>query len=327
MSLTGIAEIIFAVEDLAESTAYLEDFGLRLLERSETHAVLEVLSGQKATVYSLGDPRVPASGLTGPGVHEAIWAVPEEADLEALVADLSRDHDVRRDDDGTAHFVTVFGQAIGLRVFRPRPIHAPTSPTNSPGVINRLNMPRKWMDRAIPKTISHVVWGLLDVDEALDFYTTRLGFRLTDMQKGIGCYIRCGRSTNHHNIALASADLPQFGFSGKFEFHHVNFGVSDVDEIMAGKNYLERRGRNTGGMGLGRHRISSELFLYLKSPLGGEIEYGADCDQVDEHWRPRLWGPTFAAFYWVHNQPEFLLGQEPEWDVTYATAESTWRVS
>ena len=159
------------------------------------------------------------------------------------------------------------------------------------------------------------------------FYPTRLGFRLTDMQKGIGCYIRCGRSTNHHNMALASADLPQFGFTGKFQFHHVNFGVTDVDEIMAGKNYLERRGHDTSGMGLGRHRISSELFLYLKSPAGGEGEYGADCDPMDDHWRPRLWGASFAAFYWVHNQPEFLKAAEPDWDVTYCTPESTWRLS
>lgn len=326
MPLTGLAEVIFAVEDLAVCKAYFRDFGLALLEESESHALFETLSGQRARFYVLGDPRVPASGLHGPGVHEAIWAVPEHSDLDALVADISRDHDVSTGEDGTVHFVTSFGQAIGLRLFRPRPITATQSPTNSPGVINRLNLPRKWMDRALPKTISHVVWGMLDVDEALAFYTTRLGFRLTDMQKGIGCYIRCGRSTNHHNIALASADLPQFGFTGKFEFHHVNFGVSDIDEIMAGKNYLERRGHDTSGMGLGRHRISSELFLYMKSPAGGEVEYGADCDQVDEHWRPRLWGASFAAFYWVHNQPEFLKAHEPEWDVTYATPDSTWRV-
>ncbi|HMP55039.1 MAG TPA: VOC family protein [Novosphingobium sp.] len=325
MPLTGLAEIIFAVDDVVHCTGFLEDFGLTVLEASSTGSLLEVLSGQRVRVYRLGDPRVPASDLAGPGVHEAIWACPDEADLESLVADLSRDHAISRDADGTAHFVTGFGQAIGLRLFRPPPIAAPTSPTNTPGIVNRLNLPRKWMDRAIPKTISHVVWGQTDVDKALDFYTTRLGFRLTDMQKGVGCYIRCGRSTNHHNIALASADLTHFGFSGKFQFHHVNFGVTDIDEIMAGKNYLERRGRDTSGMGLGRHRISSELFLYLKSPAGGEIEYGADCDQVDEHWRPRLWGANFAAFAWVHNQPEFLKAAEPDWDVGYVTPETTWR--
>lgn len=327
MPLTGIAEVVFAVEDVASCAAYFEDFGLSKLDSSDSHAVFESLSGQKITLYPMGDPRVPASELTTPGAHEVIWAASCPADLEMLVEDLSRDHDLRRDADGTAHFVTSFGQAVGLRVFVPRPIAATTSPTNSPGIINRLNVPRKWMDRALPKVINHIVWGMLDPDEVLEFYTTRLGFRLTDIQKGIGYYVRCGRSTNHHNMAIAFADLPQFGFSGKFQFHHINFGVTDIDEIMAGKNYLERRGHDTAGMGLGRHRISSELFLYMKSPAGGEVEYGADCDQVDEHWRPRLWGASFAAFYWVHNQPHFLTEQEPEWDVTYATPETTWKAS
>lgn len=327
MPLSGIAEIIFAVEDVAACAAFFEDFGLTKLSADDTHAQLEVASGQRMTIYGLGDSRVPESKLSGPGVHEAIWAVPDEADFARLVADISSDHAVTTDADGTVHFVTSFGQAVGLRVFRQRPYVATPSPANAPGIVNRLNLPRKWVDRARPKTISHVVWGFIDPDEALEFYTTRLGFRLTDIQKGVGCYIRCGRSTNHHNIALASADLPQFGFTGKFEFHHVNFGVVDVDEIMAGKNFLERQGHDTGGMGLGRHRISSELFFYMKSPAGGEVEYGADCDQVDEHWRPRVWGATFAAFYWVHNQPEFLrTAGEPVWDVTYATEESTWRV-
>jgi catechol 2,3-dioxygenase-like lactoylglutathione lyase family enzyme len=327
MPLTGLAEVIFAVPDVRECKEFLEDFGLTCLESTETHAVLEVLNGQRVTLYPEGDPRVPISQVQGHGAREAIWAVAEAVELEALVADLSRDHTIVRDEDGTVHFLTSFGQRIGLRVFRPRPIVTTTPPTNSPGNVNRLNTPRKWMDRAIPKTISHVVWGYLDVDQVRDFYTQRLGFRVTDIQKGIGLYIRCGRSTNHHNMALASADLPLFGFSGKFEFHHINFGVTDIDEIMAGKNYLERRGRDTSGMGLGRHRISSELFLYIKSPLGGEIEYGADCDQMDEHWRPRLWGASFAAFAWVHNQPDFLKAAEPDWDVTWATPETSWRIS
>lgn len=326
MPLTGIAEIVFAVEDVRACTAYFEDFGLTRIASDEKVAHLEVVSGQRVTIRPLGDPRVPASSLTGPGVHETIWAVASRDDLAKLVDDLRSDHDLRTDPDGTVHFVTPFGQAIGLRVFQPRPFASPTSATNSPGIINRLNTPRKWMDRARPKTISHCVWGMLDVDAALEYYTTRLGFKLTDIQKGVGYYIRCARSTTHHNIALASADLPQFGFSGKFEFHHVNFGVTDVDEIMAGKNFLERRGHDTSGMGLGRHRISSELFLYMKSPAGGEVEYGADCDQVDDHWRPRLWGASFAAFYWVHNQPEGIKAHEPDWDVSYATAQSTWHV-
>lgn len=326
MPISGIAEVVYAVEDVGRCTTFFEDYGLTRLEAGADHALFEVISGQRLRLYALGDPRVPKSALHGTGVHECIWAVPCEADFRALVDGLSRDHAVTVDSDGTAHFITSFGQAIGLRHFQMRPYASVTSPTNTPGVINRLGVPRKWPQRAIPKTISHIVWGLTDVNQAFDFYSQRLGFKLSDVQKGTALYVRGGLSTNHHNIALADADLKPWGFTGRFEFHHLNFGVTDVDEIMAGKNYLERRGWDTSGMGLGRHRISSELFFYMKSPAGGEVEYGADCDQLDEHWRPRLWGPPFAAFSWVHNQPEWLRAMEPDWDVTYATPETSRHV-
>lgn len=326
MPITGLAEITYGVEDLDTCINFFEDFGLSKQESSSDHAVFEVVNGQRVNLFKLGDKRIPESALEGPGVHECIWAVPEQADFDRLVADLSRDHEVVTDETGAVHFVTSFGQAIGLRVFQPRPVVCSPSPINAPGLINRLNMPRKWLSRAVPKTISHCVWGFLDVNEAFDFYHDRLGFRLTDVQKGVGLYIRAGRSTNHHSIMLADANNALFGFNGKFQFHHTNFGVEDLDELMAGKNYLQRRGHGDNGWGFGRHRISSELFLYMPSPAGGEVEYGADCDQVNEQWRPRLWGAAFAAFTFVHDMPDWLKENEPEWDVTYATPETSRHV-
>ena len=316
MPITGIAELNYAVEDLDRCVGFFEDFGLARRERSGEHAVFEVASGQRVNLYRLGDARIPKSAIAGQGVHECVWAVDSQADLDGLVADLSRDHDVTTDATGAVHFVTSFGQAIGIRVFQRRALVSAPSPTNSPTSINRLNVPRKWPSRAIPKTINHLVWGFMDVNEAFAFYRDRLGFRLSDIQKGVGMYIRAGRSTNHHNIALADAFSTAFPFTGKYEFHHANFGVDDLDELMAGKNYLARRGYKDNGWGLGRHRISSELFLYTPCPAGGEVEYGADCDQLDEQWRPRLWGATFAAFAFVHDIPPWLEG-DPEWDVNY----------
>lgn len=317
MPITGIAELNYGVEDLDKCITFFGDFGLSRRESGGDHAVFEVVSGQRVNLYRLGDSRLPDSEIVGAGVHECVWAVENQADLDELVNDLSRDHGVRVDETGTAHFVTSFGQAIGLKVFQRRPLVGSSSPTNSPAIVSRVNTPRRWPSRAIPKTINHLVWSFLDVNEAFAFYRNRLGFKLSDIQKGVGMYVRGGRCMNHHNIAIADADCAAFGFTGKYEFHHVNFGVDDIDEIMAGKNYLQRRGYRDNGWGLGRHRISSELFLYVPSPAGGEVEYGADCDQLDDQWRPRLWGATFAAFAFIHDMPEWLMDQEPDWDVSY----------
>jgi catechol 2,3-dioxygenase-like lactoylglutathione lyase family enzyme len=321
MPITGIAELTYGVEDLEKCINFFEVFGLSRLQSASDHAIFEVVSGQRLSLYQLGDSRLPDSAIAGQGVHECVWALETQADLDRLVEGLSRDHNIVTDETGTVHFLTAFGQSIGLRVFQRRPLLGFPSASNSPSVVNRVNVPRKWPSRAIPKTINHLVWGFLDVNEAFAFYRDRLGFKLSDIQKGVGVYVRAGRSTNHHNIAIAGADVEAFGFSGKFEFHHANFGVDDVDEIMAGKNYLTRRGYQDNGWGLGRHRISSELFVYFPSPAGGEVEYGADCDQLDDQWRPRLWGTSFAAFAFVHDMPEWLKASEPDWDVVYATPE------
>lgn len=323
MPITAIAELNYGVEDIAECSTFFEAFGLRKLEGGDDHAVFEVQSGQRVNFYRLGDSRLPEkSAIVGQGVHECVWAVENQADLDFLVKGLAADHELTTDEEGVVHFVTDFGQPIGLKVFRPRALVCSPSPTNAPGIVNRLNVPRKWLSRAIPKTISHVVWGFLDVNRVFEFYRDRLGFKMTDVQKGVGIYIRAGRSSNHHSVMIADTFSPAFGFDGQFRFHHCNFGVEDFDEIMAGKSYLNRRGYKDNGWGLGRHRISSELFLYLPSPAGGEVEYGADCDQVDDQWRPRIWGANFAAFTFTHDMPDWLRDNEPEWDVAYTTPET-----
>ena len=322
MSIHGIAELIYAVDDLGACTAFLEDFGLSKLESGDALSAFETVNGQRVTLRRLGDEKIPKSGIKGHGVHEVIWAVADQATLNRIAEGLAHDHELTTDESGTVHFVTAFGQAIGLRVFTARSVVCAPSPVNTPGVVQRLNTPRKWSPRAYPKTISHVVFAFPSVDEAFAFYRDRLGFKLTDVQKGLGLYLRAGRSSNHHNIYLIDASLDQFGFSKQLEFHHANFGVEDVDELMAGKNYMDRKGHPMGPWGFGRHRLSSEAFLYMPSPLGGEVEYGADCDQVDDRWRPRVWGSSFGAFMYMHNLPEWMK-EEPEWDVTYATPETS----
>ena len=88
---------------------------------------------------------------------------------------------------------------------------------------------------------------------------------------------------------------------------------------MVAKNYLDRRGYKYGdwNWGFGRHRLTSAAFLYVPCPAGGEAEYGADCDCVDDSWKPRIWDGAFGTAIYMTNLPDFMKG-EPNWDVTYA---------
>jgi len=319
VAILGIQTLTYGVEDVATSTRFFQDFGLALESGSDAVSVFRLPEGSSVVIRPLGDPDLPSSQIEGPGVREVIWGVDDEASLERLVADLSSDLAVRRDADGTAHFVTDFGVPMGLRVFRKRPILYAPEQSNAPGQIRRLNQHRRWRQRAYPKVLSHVVFAVPDFERGTTFMCERLGFRVSDEQVGFGMYLRADGSHNHHNFLLLNASAPLPDMDGKLRFHHANFAVEDLDEIMTGANHMARRGWEPSHFGLGRHRIDSALFYYLPCPAGGEAEYGADSDCVDDAWVPRRWTvPLFAYAHFVHNLPPFL-HKPPEWRVEYLT--------
>jgi hypothetical protein len=75
-------------------------------------------------------------------------------------------------------------------------------------------------------------------------------------------------------------------------------------------------------LGLGRHRISSTIYFYIESPAGGEAEYSADTDCLDDRLRPRLWGPLFGKQHWIADLPEFLT-KRPDEDVRLLAEEQS----
>jgi hypothetical protein len=144
---------------------------------------------------------------------------------------------------------------------------------------------------------------------------------LSDIQEGFGIYLRADGSNHHHDFLLLNANAPLPGCDGKTRFDHANFGVEDIDELMIGANHMVRRGWEASRIGLGRHRIDSALFYYLPCPAGGEAEYGADADYIDDSWVPRHFTvPLFGYAHFTHNIPDFLK-EPPEWEFAYVKDE------
>ena len=319
MAITGIESLVYRVEDLDASRRFFEDFGLRETPSGPDEACFVLPEGSSIHLMRAGDPRAPVSGLVGSGVCEVVWGVDTADALERLVTGLRQDREVRRDADGSAHFLADFGIAMGLRVFRREPVTCAPEPANAPGRTVRLNQHRRWRQRAYPKGISHVVFAVPDFATGHRFMIERLGFRLTDEQVGFGMYLRADGTNNHHNFLLLNANAPLPDMDGQLRFHHANFAVEDLDEIMVGANHMTRRGWEPSHFGLGRHRVDSALFYYLPCPAGGEAEYGADSDCVDDAWVPRRWPePLFAYAHFVHNLPPFLR-RPPGWRIEYTT--------
>jgi catechol 2,3-dioxygenase-like lactoylglutathione lyase family enzyme len=319
MAILGIESLIYGVGDLEKSYRFFEDFGLRRAAISTDVGRFDLAEGSHVLIRHRDDPALPQSSVVGDGVREVIWGIDTEAALEALVAGLSTDRTVNRDANGTARFLTDFGIAMGIRVWVKKPVLSAPDPLNAPGSIRRLNQQRKWRLRAYPKTIAHVVFAVPDYQAGYAFMRDRLGFRLSDNQRGFGMYLRADGANNHHNLLLLNATAPFPGMDGMHRFHHANFAVEDIDEMMVGANHMVRCGWEPSHLGLGRHRIDSALFYYIPCPAGGEAEYGADADYVDDSWVPRVWhAPLFAYAHYVHNLPPFLM-KPPAWDFSHIT--------
>ena len=319
MAILGIESLHYGVDDVATCTRFFTDFGLPLLESAGGISRFRLPEGSTVVIRQLQDPALPISSVIGAGVREVIWGVDTAQSLEDIANGLAVDRKVRRDADGTARFLTDFGVAMGLRVFAKLPVVTAPDPINSPGRVNRLNSHRKWRLRAAPKVISHVVFSVPEYLKAARFMRDRLNFRLSDSQRGFGEYLRAEGSNNHHSLLLLNANAPFPGMDGQHHFHHANFGVEDIDEMMVGANHMTRCGWEPSHLGLGRHRIDSALFYYLPCPAGGEAEYGTDSDMIDDSWVPRDWiEPLFGFSHFVHNLPPFLM-RNPQWKFDFMT--------
>jgi catechol 2,3-dioxygenase-like lactoylglutathione lyase family enzyme len=303
--------LMFGVDDIEECTRFFDDFGLPRFDSGEDFTHYRLDEGSNVILRHIDDPVLPKSVLRDKGVKETIWGVDTQESLDKLAARLEAKQDITRDEDGTVHTLTACGHPIALRVFnRKKVVYAP-DPVNAPGHINRLNVQRKWKTRAQPKVITHTVYACESPRKEFEWYRDMLDFRMSEEQVGMGFYLRCDGANEHHNLFLI--DMTFGPLPGYPLYHHTNFGVEDIDELMIGTNYMTRRGWTTGALGSGRHRIASALFSYLECPAGGEAEYGADSDYIDDNWIPREWNQVFGTYSWMHKIPEFL-GTDQRWE-------------
>ncbi|RVU05421.1 bleomycin resistance protein [Novosphingobium umbonatum] len=321
MSILGVESVLFGVDDVAENARFWTDFGLPVESISESEAVFRLASGSRLIVLPHGDPRLPSPDpFAGNGVKETVWGVDTAENLDRIAASLASEVAVTRDADGTVHCTCPDGQPIALRVWAKRPFHSEASPVNTPASYPRFNQHRIWRQKAIPKTINHVVFFSPDYVGSFEFYERHLGFRYVDHSKGVGIFARAGGTFEHHSIFWVNCDLP---FApDTFKFMHIAFGMDDIDEVMLGANLMAEKGWKNESMnssgGISRHRISSAIYYYCDIPgKGGEAEYHADTDYLDDNWVPRAWDFRFGSLLWSNNAPPIFRGPDIPWDMQF----------
>ncbi len=130
------------------------------------------------------------------------------------------------------------------------------------------------------KRCGHAALKTTDLTTLARWYQETLGMLVSDdiymegPEKPIGRFLRCDRGTqpaDHHTLLVLETPEVKLG--------HVSWEVADFDDLMAGRDHLERHG--DGGRpywGVGRHILGGQIFDYWKDPLGFTIEHWTDSD-------------------------------------------------
>lgn len=222
-----------------------------------------------------------ATRLAGLGVEAA------RADTRLICSDPVFDHDV---------VVEVVGDA---------PLAAtPDRPVNRPGHTERTTARADVVEEPAPRPprrVGHVVLGTPHVTEACAFYVDGLGFQVSDrILDGVLTFARV--EPDHHNLLIQPAPVSYL--------NHYALEMDDIDAIGAAGTAVLSERPDAHVVGIGRHRLGSNLFWYLTDPAGTMFELFADMDQITDDdawdrdhrrddWTPEeaglsVWGPAEA---------------------------------
>lgn len=121
--------------------------------------------------------------------------------------------------------------------------------------------------------LGHVVLNVKDHPVAEKFFMEQLNFRASDRIDGAVTFMRCFPNPLHHSLGLSNG--------GRNALHHVNFMVTDVDDI--GKALWRMKKSDVQIVfGPGRHPPSDSMFLYFLDPDGITVEYSFGMEEFPE---------------------------------------------
>jgi catechol 2,3-dioxygenase-like lactoylglutathione lyase family enzyme len=307
ISVADIASVRYSAPDLDLMEAFLSDFGLSRVARTDRE------------LHVRGCGAEPFVHVTELGPARGIGFALKAATLEDLHT-LARHCDAPvapRAAPGGGQSVTLTdpdGNRIeivhGVQTLAPTAMRAPYA-ANLGAQRSRPNL----AVRTVPAPchvlrLGHVALFTGRFAEMYAFYQNVLGLRDSDTFYGqhvdnkIMSFMHCGLGktlVDHHTVALIG--------NGRTGFDHSAFETLDLDDLMAGNRYLESRARWKHIWGVGRHIAGSQIFDYWRDPFGHKIEHWTDGDQVNDDYASthRTFDPMVDLAQWGPPlNPEFL---------------------
>lgn len=122
--------------------------------------------------------------------------------------------------------------------------------------------------------LGHLVLKTARYRETVDFFHQVLNFQISDQIGEAVTFMRCFPNPLHHSFGLADG-------KGQSTLHHVNFMVTDIDDIGIAMWRFKRLDVPIV-FGPGRHPTSNSIFLYALDPDGITVEYSFGMEQFPE---------------------------------------------
>jgi 2,3-dihydroxy-p-cumate/2,3-dihydroxybenzoate 3,4-dioxygenase len=247
-----------SVTDLARSVHFYRDLlGLELVEQTAEAAYLRCSRDHHNLVLHPG---------AVPGLKRVGWELETQADVEKAFS----------------HFE---GLGLGPR----RMTRAETQALRQgPGFRVRLPgcglefeyygsttvMARSWVPTVAKiARMGHVVIGTSDFAATQGALERDFGFVQSDFVEDRFSFLRCFPNPFHHSFAV--------GASTSNHLHHVNFMVTDIDDVGRAWHRMTKAGVKIA-FGIGRHPPSGSVFLYVFDPDGMTVEYSFGMEEFPE---------------------------------------------
>ncbi|WP_238366135.1 VOC family protein [Mesobacterium pallidum] len=306
MRIIGPDEMVFGVDTLEDSKAFLRDYGL---EDDGTGRFL-ALDGTAVTVRAKDDPDLPPPLPTNNNLRQTIWGVEDQATLDEIEAELSKDRTVNKAADGTLTCQDDAGFEIAFRITRRTELNLPPERINSPGAAPGRAANEIGADEdapARPRTLSHIVYFVPDWEVMAKFYIERLKFVITDKFTNTGPFLRPQANDDHHVLFMIQTPPYMQGIE------HLAFHMKGPTELMLAGSRMVKMGYQSF-WGPGRHKFGSNWFWYFSSPMGVNIEYDADMDKHDGDWTEREapMSPENSQMFLFENVEKWAPGGPPK---------------
>lgn len=299
MNIIGPDKIVFGVDDLATCQQFVIDYGLT--QQDDYNYV--ALDGTGIEIRQMDDPSLPTALPTSTMLRKTIYGVADQATVDAIHAELSKDREVKTLQDGSIEAIDDLGFVIGFQITIRTELDLPAEMVNAPGekqkrAVNDIGVSKDFTPK--PRSLSHVVYFVPDVVKAEKFYAERLGFVTTDRFTNTGPFMRPAGTLDHHTLFFLQTPPFMQGLE------HFTFHMSGPTEVSQAGNAMVEKGYQSF-WGPGRHIFGSNWFWYFKSPFGCNIEYDADMDLHDDTWEAREAPPG------ADNSQVFLLNYAEKW--------------